>query len=62
VHLVTPGPDVVVECRDHTMRAALDKVMAELNGQIDKRSAQRHRRCRGPRQHPRPKPLLRNRG
>ena len=30
VHLVTPGPEVLVEGRDHTIRAAIEKVMADL--------------------------------
>ena len=30
VHLVTPGPDLRVEARDHTIRAAFTKGMAQL--------------------------------
>ena len=29
-HLVTPGPDVFAEARDHTLAAALGKVMKQL--------------------------------
>jgi ribosome-associated translation inhibitor RaiA len=32
IHLVTPGPDVLAEGRDHTLRAAIEKVMTGLEG------------------------------
>ena len=38
VHLVTPGPDVVAEGRDHTVHAAASKVMRQLRAQIDRRA------------------------
>jgi ribosome-associated translation inhibitor RaiA len=38
VHLVTPGPDVIAESSDHTLRAAVTKVMRELRGQIARRA------------------------
>ena len=52
VHLVTPGPDVLAEGRDHTMRAALEKVLTELELKINGRALQRVRRVRGNRQAP----------
>lgn len=44
VHLVTPGPDLQVEKRDHTLRAAFAKAMAQLRAQITSRTTQRLRR------------------
>jgi ribosome-associated translation inhibitor RaiA len=38
VHLVTPGPDVIAERSDHTLRAAVTKVMRELRKQIMRRA------------------------
>ncbi len=38
VHLVTPGPDVFAEGRDHTIRAAFEKVMRQLREQIAARA------------------------
>lgn len=52
IHLVTPGPDVIAECRDHTIRAAIDKAMEELEARIGDRHAQRRRRVRGNLQEP----------
>ena len=46
VHLVTPGPDVVAESRDHTIRAAVNKVMAALEVKIGGRALKRFRRLR----------------
>ncbi len=40
-HLVTPGPDVFAEARDHTLAAALGKVMKELARAIKGRARQR---------------------
>jgi len=48
VHLVTPGPDVFAEGRDHTLRAALDKVMARLRAKIAGRPGRRRRRMAPP--------------
>ena len=39
VHLVTPGPDVFAESRDHTIRAAFEKVMKDLRATITSRAA-----------------------
>jgi ribosome-associated translation inhibitor RaiA len=44
VHLVTPGPDVFAESRDHTLRAAFTKVMAQLREQIALRANKRLQR------------------
>ena len=46
VHLVTPGPDVFAETRDHTLRAAFTKAMAQLRGHITGRTTQRLRRIK----------------
>lgn len=43
VHLVTPGPDVVAESNDHTLRAAVDKAVKELQNKIVGRVTQRLR-------------------
>ena len=47
VHLVTPGPDVFAETRDHTLRAAFTKAMAQLREQITSRAAKRVQRLKG---------------
>jgi ribosome-associated translation inhibitor RaiA len=44
VHLVTPGPDVFAEGRDHTLQAALNKTMAALRGKIGGRATRRQKR------------------
>ena len=46
VHLVTPGPDVFAEGNDHTLRAAVGKVMRELGEKITGRSRKREQRWR----------------
>ena len=46
VHLVTPGPDVYAETRDHTLRAAFAKAMAQLKEQITDRATKRLQRIR----------------
>ena len=43
-HLVTPGPDVYAEGVDHTLRAALQKTIAQLEARIDHRHLKRARR------------------
>jgi ribosome-associated translation inhibitor RaiA len=47
-HLVTPGPDVFAEAVDHTLRAALDKMMGQLEDRIDHRHQKRMRRGPNP--------------
>ena len=46
VHLVTPGPDVLAEGRDHTLRAAVGKVIRQLRDQIDRRARKPSRRVK----------------
>ena len=46
VHLVTPGPDVFAESRDHTLRAAFTKAMTQLREQITSRAGKRLQRLK----------------
>jgi ribosome-associated translation inhibitor RaiA len=46
VHLVTPGPDVFAETRDHTLRAAFTKALAELQDRIAGRATKRVQRVK----------------
>jgi ribosome-associated translation inhibitor RaiA len=46
VHLVTPGPDVFAEARDHTLRAAFNKALAELREKITSRATKRVQRAK----------------
>jgi len=46
VHLVTPGPDVFAESRDHTLRAAVAKAMTQLREQITNRATKRLQRLK----------------
>lgn len=46
VHLVTPGPDVFAESRDHTLRAAFVKAMCLLRQQIASRAGRRLQRLK----------------
>lgn len=46
VHLVTPGPDVFAESRDHTLRAAFAKAMSQLHEQITSRATKRLQRLK----------------
>lgn len=41
VHLVTPGPDVFAEGNDHTLRAAVAKVMGQLKTKLAGRASRR---------------------
>ena len=52
VHLVTPGPDVLAEGRDHTIRAAVEKVMADLEQKIAYRWLKRTQRVKSNLQSP----------
>jgi ribosome-associated translation inhibitor RaiA len=47
-HLVTPGPDVFADAVDHTLRAALDKMIGQLEDRIDHRQQKRARRGPNP--------------
>lgn len=51
-HLVTPGPDIQAEGVDHTLRAALQKLVASLSARIKGRHAKRERRLRSNLQQP----------
>lgn len=46
VHLVTPGPDLFAESRDHTLRAAFAKALSQLREQITSRATKRLRRLK----------------
>lgn len=46
IHLTTPGPDVVVESCDHTIRAAMDKAQTALERKIHGRARKRHTKVR----------------
>lgn len=43
VHLVTPGPDVIAESNDHTLKAAVDKAIKQLQNTIVGRVTRRLR-------------------
>jgi hypothetical protein len=47
VHLVTPGPDVFVESRDHTLRAAFAKVIKQLHDKLTCRALKQVQRLKG---------------
>ncbi len=47
VQLVTPGPDVFAEARDHTLAAALDKVTRQLADTIGVRADKQRARLKG---------------
>lgn len=47
-HLVTPGPDVFADAVDHTLRAALEKMIGQLEERIDHRHQKRMRRGPNP--------------
>ena len=51
LHLVTPGPDIAAEARDHTLAAAMGKVLRRVTGEIQRRSIQQlaRRRTESPR-------------
>lgn len=44
VHLVTPGPDVIADSVDHTLRAAVRKAFGSLENKIGHRTEKRRRR------------------
>ena len=56
-HLVTPGPDVLAEAVDHTLRAALGKMFGKLEARIDHRRQKRVRREPNPRKNTSPAQL-----
>lgn len=46
IHLVTPGPDIFAESRDHTLRAAFAKALAQLRREITNRAVKRLQRLK----------------
>ena len=46
VHLVTPGPDLFETARDHTIRAAGEKVMKQLRDQLASRATKHVQRLK----------------
>lgn len=44
VHLVTPGPDVFAESRDHTLRAAFEKAVKQLLDTLSSRATKQAQR------------------
>ncbi len=52
VHLVTPGPDLLAEGRDHTIRAAIEKVVADLEQKVTSRRLKRTQRIKSNLQSP----------
>ncbi len=61
IHLLTPGPDLVAESRDHSIRAAVIKAMAALEKKLGRRSLRRLRRARAKFQAPELTRLARSR-
>jgi len=56
VHLVTPGPDVIAESNDHTLKAAVDKAIKQLQNTIVGRVTQRLRTAKNKLTSPRANP------
>lgn len=52
IHIVTPGPDLQAEGRDHTIRAAIGKALADLNARLHHREHKPLQRVRSKRQAP----------
>jgi ribosome-associated translation inhibitor RaiA len=46
LHLVTPGPDVIVEGSEHTIRAAIEKAMLQVERRLRYRSDRRKQRIK----------------
>jgi hypothetical protein len=47
IQLVTPGPDIFAESRDHTLRAAFTKALTRLRMVITGRATKQLRRLKG---------------
>lgn len=47
-HLVTPGPDVFAEAQDHTLHAALLKMVEQIEKRLDHRHLKRAGRVQRP--------------
>jgi ribosome-associated translation inhibitor RaiA len=52
IHLVTPGPDVFAEGRDHTIHAAVRKAMSAVESRIVHRDSKRRQRAQSRRNAP----------
>lgn len=52
IDIVTPGPDLHAEDQDHTLKAAIAKVMETLEAKIAEREDKKTRRVRGNHQAP----------
>ncbi len=52
IHIVTPGPDLQAEGCDHTIRAAIGKALADLEGRLQHREHKPLWRLQGKRQLP----------
>jgi ribosome-associated translation inhibitor RaiA len=46
IHIVTPGPDLVVESSDHTLEAAIAKAVSQLEQKIRANAGNRLKRRR----------------
>ena len=46
IHLVTPGPGLIAESSDHTLRAAFTKALTQLREAMTSRAAKRRRRLK----------------
>lgn len=44
IHIVTPGPDLLVQASDHTLEAAIEKAIAALQRKIRSRAGNRLKR------------------
>ena len=52
IHIVTPGPDLQADGRDHTIRAAIGKALADLEDRLQHREHKPLRRLQSKRQLP----------
>ncbi len=52
IHIVTPGPDLQAEGRDHTIHAVIAKALANLNARLHQREHKPVWRLRSKRQTP----------
>ena len=58
IHLLTPGPDLFAESRDHTIRAAFAKALTQLRENLASRATKRLRRLKTNTSAPAAKPRL----
>jgi ribosome-associated translation inhibitor RaiA len=52
IHIVTPGPDIEVEARDHTLRAAIKKALHAVETRVSDRYLKREQRIKSNLQSP----------